>query len=58
MFYPRHAPAPEWVDEFCSVVADARLHIDSGPVDGLTSDSVLAHLRVGLESIGFRVETG
>jgi len=37
---------------------DVADQIDSSKVDGLTSDSVLAVLRPGLEAIGYEVEAG
>jgi hypothetical protein len=57
-YYPTRDRPPDWVDAFIGVVAGSRPQIDSAQVDGLTSDSVLARLRPGLEGIGFRVEAG
>jgi hypothetical protein len=57
-YYPTRDQPPEWVAAFVGVVADSRAAIDSAQVTGLTSDSVLAHLRTGLEGLGFRIETG
>jgi hypothetical protein len=39
-------------------MAGAREAIDSGTVDGLTSDQVLSALRPGLVALGFEVEAG
>lgn len=55
-YFPSHQPAPDWAGEFLEVVAKAQVDIDSETVDGLTSDAVLAHLRPGLEKLGFLVE--
>jgi hypothetical protein len=57
-FYPTRDTPPDWVSAFVGVVAAARTEIDSAEVTGLTSDTVLAHLRPGLEGMGFRVEAG
>lgn len=57
-YYPTHDPAPAWVAAVCELLAASRQHIDSREVDGLTSDKVLEHLRPGLESLGFEIETG
>lgn len=55
-YFPSHQPAPGWAHEFLEVVADAQAEIDSETVDGLTSDTVLAHLRPGLDKLGYLVE--
>lgn len=57
-YYPTRDRPPDWVSAFIGVVQGARPQIESAHVDGLTSDSVLARLRPGLEGIGFRVEAG
>jgi hypothetical protein len=55
-YFPSHQPAPDWACEFLEVVAKAQAEVDSEKVDGLTSDVVLAHLRPGLEKLGYLVE--
>jgi hypothetical protein len=57
-YYPSHSPAPGWVSDFIAVVAGARSEIESRSVDELKSDVVLAHLRPGLEALGYEVERG
>lgn len=57
-FFPLDAPPPSWARAFVAVVAGSRDSIDSATVDGLTSDSVLACLRPGLEALGYEVEAG
>lgn len=62
-YYPRNVRPPEWVVALTEVIAEARSAIDSGPLpadgsDRLTSDIVLAHLRSGMEAIGYQVESG
>ena len=56
-YYPRNARAPLWVGGVVEAVAEAKSTIST--VDGrtgLSSDDVLAHLRPGLEALGFAVE--
>jgi hypothetical protein len=57
-FYPSRLAPPSWVEPFIGVVASARDHIDSSKVTGVSSDKALEHLRIGLEALGFRVESG
>lgn len=57
IYYPPHAPRPEWVPPFLAVVAGAQ-PADSQSVDSLTSDLVLAQLRPGLQALGYEVEAG
>jgi len=57
-YYPNKTRPPEWVSRFVAAVEGARDKIDSSRVPGLTSDQVLGHLRVGLETLGFAVESG
>lgn len=57
-YYPARDQPPDWVESFVGVVAAARPAIDSAQVTGVSSDGVLAHLRSGLEGIGFRIEAG
>lgn len=58
-FYPLNATPPEWVGDVVDAVN--RKELDISTVDGhtgLSSDDVLAHLRDGLERLGFEVEKG
>ena len=62
-YFPRNAMAPDWVAPLIASVAAAGTQIDTRPLpaedaDRLTSDVVLAHLRLGFESLGFTVESG
>ena len=57
-YFPDRERPPEWVEPFLAVVSAAASSIDSGQVAGLNSDGVLAKLRPGLESLGYRVERG
>lgn len=57
-YYPSRNRPPDWVPTVAAVFAAARDLMDSQAVTGLTSDSVLSHLRPGFESMGFQVETG
>ena len=43
---------------FLTTIGSTRSAIDSEVVRGLQSDDVLAHIRPGLEDLGFQVETG
>ena len=56
--YPPDQPTPAWVAGFVEVVSSARGSVDSRKTENLTSDKVLAHLRPGLELLGFQVEAG
>jgi hypothetical protein len=58
-YYPLNLPAPEWVRDFVSVVADARDAISTSttrPVR-LDSNGVLAEIAPGLSGLGYTVET-
>lgn len=58
-FYPLNATPPEWVGEVVGVVNRAELQISTAESrTGLSSDDVLATLRIGLERLGFDVEAG
>lgn len=57
-YYPTRDRPPAWVRDLVEVVRARREQTDSAKVEGLTSDRVLSHLRVGLETLGYRVETG
>lgn len=57
-YYPTRDRPPDWVHDFVEVVDQVRPAIDSAKVSGLGSDKVLAHLRPGLEALGYRVERG
>lgn len=57
-YYPERDQPPSWVERFVSSVATSKPEIDSLQVDGLTSDRVLGVLRPGLESLGYKVESG
>ncbi len=57
-FYPSRSPAPDWVEEVLGCFRDVRSEIDSREQSGVSSDSVLAHIRPGLETAGFIVERG
>lgn len=56
--YPSHLPAPPWAAGVVDVFAAARANVDSTQHHGLSSDTVLAHVRPGLEELGFEVERG
>jgi len=58
-FYPLNAKPPEWVEEVVNTVNRCELAISTVDAHtGLSSDSVLEHLRPGLEALGFEVESG
>lgn len=57
-YYPARDEPPKWVAGFVDIVSSVKSEIDSTQVAGLKSDTVLRHLRPGLESIGFAVEAG
>jgi hypothetical protein len=57
-FFPSREKPPHWVAGLVGSVAERKAEIDSANVTGLKSDTVLEHLRPGLEDIGFRVEAG
>lgn len=56
-YFPKHSAPPEWVQPFVTLVERARPDIDSEVSRSVTSDQALAHLRPGLEAMGFLVET-
>lgn len=56
-YFPHSSPPPTIVERVISVFEDASLAIDSS-TNNLKSNSVLAAVRAGLESHGFRVESG
>jgi hypothetical protein len=58
VLYPSRTRPPDWVHELLDVVVATRPLIDSATVDGLTSDTVFAHLRPGLLKLGYEVEGG
>jgi hypothetical protein len=55
-WYPASTKPAPWARDFVAAVREERLQIDSGTVNGLTSDTVLARLRPGLVKLGFQVE--
>lgn len=62
-YFPRNVRPPQWAIDLTEAIASARPQIDSGPLpaeeaDRLTSDTVLAHLRPGMEALGYQVESG
>lgn len=57
-YFPQSVRPPTWVDDVVTLFATHQEQIDSGKVDGLTSDRVLAILRPGLLALGFVVEAG
>ena len=62
-YFPRNSTAPGWVAPLIAAVGAAIGQIDTRPLpaedaDRLTSDVVLAHVRPGLESLGYTVESG
>jgi hypothetical protein len=57
-WYPSRDRPPDWVEAFVTVVSGVKSEIDSGTVEGLTSDKVLAFLRPGLVALGYEVEAG
>jgi len=57
-YYPTRDRPPAWARAFVDVVRTNRDETDSAVVSNLNSDRVLAHLRPGLEKLGYRVETG
>ena len=58
IYYPIREAPPQWAHDFVQAVAGTRTAIDSADVSDLTSDRVLAELRPGLQTLGFRVESG
>ena len=62
-YFPRNARPPQWVVDLIAATATARPVIDSSPLPAeeaarLTSDTVLASLRPGMEELGYQVESG
>jgi len=58
-YYPLNSKPPDWVVEVVNVANRAELQISTVDAHtGLSSDEVLAHLRPGLETLGFEVERG
>jgi len=60
-YFPRNVRAPEWAQQFVSVVAAIQQLTDTQPLpaeaaSALTSDIVLSHMRPGLETLGYVVE--
>jgi hypothetical protein len=56
--FPRHLAAPNWVDEFVSMVQKNQKIINSEEHNKFDSDEVLKALEKDLESIGWEIETG
>lgn len=61
-YFPRNTRPPEWAQKLVQATYDVRDRLDSvpAPTPGVdrTSDAVLAHLRPGLEALGYKVESG
>lgn len=57
-YFPSSRRPPTWVGPLIAVFSAAQGAIDSSSVSSLTSDRVLEHVRLGLESLGFEVESG
>ena len=58
-YYPPNDRPPQWVHKVVEVVQAVRPDIDTaGGVEGVDSDEALAHLRPGLEELGYQVESG
>lgn len=61
-YYPRNVRPPAWANDLVAVASTVRLSIDTAgnPVTGVSrkSDAILAHLRPGLENLGYQVESG
>jgi hypothetical protein len=57
-YYPPHTEPPTWVTDFVGVVRSCQSSIESRAIDSLTSDHVLAFLRLGLTELGYEVEAG
>ena len=58
MFFPRTKRPPPWVNAVLGVFERHRNEIDTGNAPHSTSDEVLAILRLDLEQVGFKVESG
>lgn len=57
-YYPSRDRAPDWVAGLVGFFAAVRETIDSRTHTGVSSDQVLAAVRSGIETDGYRVETG
>ena len=61
-YYPRNVRPSAWATDLVAAASTARLSIDTAgsPVAGVSrkSDAILAHLRPGLEILGYQVESG
>jgi hypothetical protein len=61
-YFPRNTRPPEWAEDLVQVTLAAKDLLDSRPAPepgvDRTSDGILANLRPGLESLGYKVETG
>jgi len=57
-YYPSRDRAPDWVAGLVGSFAAVRETIDSRTHSGVSSDQVLAAVRSGIETDGYRVETG
>jgi len=57
-YYPPREEPPPWAHALVTVFAEVQSAIDSHSVQGLQSDGVLAHVRAGLEALGYHVESG
>lgn len=62
-YFPRNVRPPQWASDLAGVVAAVSGSVDSERIpdeaaDRLSSDAVLAHLRPGMEALGYEVESG
>lgn len=64
-FYPRNVRPPTWATDLVGLTASLAPVIGTtnapdpgGPIVDRKSDAVLAHLRPGLQALGYEVETG
>lgn len=58
-YYPRNVRPPEWAHSLVDVVSKAEAMISTAErKTGLSSDDVLQELSVGLDALGYVVETG
>lgn len=58
-YFPRNARPPTWVESLAAVVAAAEDRISTVErKTGLSSDQVLQELSLGLQALGYSVETG
>ena len=58
VYFPKSSPPPDFGVKFVEVFENIADLIDSAKNDRQPSNTVMARLRPGLESIGFRVEGG